>query len=201
MAAKINPLAKRVSIFLTVDNSTISSYFNQHDPGPIYNRQLSFDFEEYLNNSVVNARRHSTIRYKVTCAPNEKKYADPVLRAIKRHYQLKKTNKEAEFKRFKKKAYLLLVASFLLVIFCQWALPLLTGQEHRVHSALSNALDVFSWVILWKPIERLIFYWNPFLKEISLYDKMVNAEAIIIEKPLVNGNSAVTHNLSDDSVA
>ena len=70
-----------------------------------------------------------------------------------------------------------------------------------MHSALSNALDVFSWVILWKPIERLIFYWNPFLKEISLFDKMVNAETIIIEKHFVNGNSTVTHNLSDDDPA
>jgi len=50
-----------------------------------------------------------------------------------------------------------------------------------VHSAFSNALDVFSWVILWKPIDRLIFYWNPFLKEICILDKMINAEAAIIE--------------------
>jgi hypothetical protein len=45
----------------------------------------------------------------------------------------------------------------------------------------SNAIDVFSWVILWKPIERLIFYWNPFLKEILLYNKIENAEVKIVE--------------------
>jgi hypothetical protein len=52
----------------------------------------------------------------------------------------------------------------------------------------SNAIDVFSWVILWKPIERLIFYWNPFLKEISLFNKMANAEVNVIEneEELVN---------------
>ena len=45
----------------------------------------------------------------------------------------------------------------------------------------SNAIDVFSWVILWKPIERLIFYWNPFLKEILLYEKIQNAKVTIVE--------------------
>jgi hypothetical protein len=57
---------------------------------------------------------------------------------------------------------------------------MLFNVEHRIHSAFSNALDVFSWVILWKPIEKLIFYWNPFLKEISIFDKLTNAPIIIV---------------------
>jgi hypothetical protein len=74
------------------------------------------------------------------------------------------------------------------VMLCQGILPLLFSQEHRIHSTLSNALDVFSWVILWKPIERLIFYWNPFLKDILLYKKMSAADMIIIdnEQELIN---------------
>jgi hypothetical protein len=64
---------------------------------------------------------------------------------------------------------------------CQGVLPLILGQDHRIHSMFSNAVDVFSWVILWKPIERLIFYWNPFLKEILLYDKIQNAKVTIVE--------------------
>jgi hypothetical protein len=37
-------------------------------------------------------------------------------------------------------------------------------------------------VILWKPIEKLIFYWNPFLKEISIFDKLINAPIIIVSE-------------------
>ena len=71
---------------------------------------------------------------------------------------------------------------------CQGLLPEIFNQDHRIHSMFSNALDVFSWVILWKPIERLIFYWNPFLKEILLFNKMIYAEVILIEneEELVN---------------
>jgi hypothetical protein len=35
-------------------------------------------------------------------------------------------------------------------------------------------------VILWKPIEKLIFYWNPFLKDISIFDKLTNAPTVIV---------------------
>ena len=89
--------------------------------------------------------------------------------------------KEKEFRKFKKRAYYLLAIGLVVVMTCQGFLPYILNEEHRVHSALSNALDVFSWVILWKPIERLIFYWNPFLKDICLLDKMINAEATIVE--------------------
>ena len=59
-------------------------------------------------------------------------------------------------------------------------MPIIFGRDHRIHSVFSNALDVFSWVILWKTIERLIFYWNPFKKEILLLKKMETAESIKI---------------------
>lgn len=48
-------------------------------------------------------------------------------------------------------------------------------------SAVTNSLDVLSWVTLWRPIDKLVFQWNPFLKEISILDKLINAEIIIID--------------------
>jgi hypothetical protein len=88
--------------------------------------------------------------------------------------------KQAEFKKFKKRNWLLLIFSFIIVVAFQGLVPMIFAAEHRIHSAFSNALDVFSWVILWKPIERLIFYYNPFLKEISILDKLTNAPIVMI---------------------
>jgi hypothetical protein len=50
-----------------------------------------------------------------------------------------------------------------------------------ISSAVSNSLDVFSWVILWHPIDELVFNWNPHLAKINLLDKLATAELIIIE--------------------
>ena len=69
-------------------------------------------------------------------------------------------------------------------ILCHWILPNLLpgdGTGHGFMSAVTNSLDVLSWVTLWRPIDKLVFQWNPFLKDILLYDKLTNAEVAIID--------------------
>ena len=77
---------------------------------------------------------------------------------------------------------MLLVASFLIVLFTEAFLPLIIPEDFSLHAGLKNCLDVFSWVILWRPIYELIFDWNPHLKEISLYNKLATAEVIMVDK-------------------
>jgi hypothetical protein len=179
---KSEPVAKKITVFITADSNSIFTYFNPHDPSPIYSRQLSQEFEKYLNNCIVKANRHSLINYKIVCLSKiDTLFTGPLMEAIRRHYTIKKAVKEKEFTKFKRRSYYLLAIGLAVVMTCQGLLPYILSQEHRVHSALSNALDVFSWVILWKPIERLIFYWNPFLKDICLLDKMITAEATVVE--------------------
>lgn len=176
-----NPLFKRINIFLKVNEQTIDGYFNANDPAPIYKRQLSQEFEEYIMNYAPSIKRYSSVTYKLNCVnESDQEYLDPLVHAIRRHFSLKKSIREAEFKKFKKRNWALLVFSLMVVMFFQGVVPLIFNVEHRIHSAFSNALDVFSWVILWKPIEKLIFYWNPFLKEISIFDKLINAPIVIV---------------------
>jgi hypothetical protein len=192
---KYEPVAKKITVFITADSNSIFTYFNPHDPSPIYSRQLSQEFEKYLNNCIIRANRHSTINYKVVCLSKiDSLFTGPLMEAIRRHYTIKKAVKEKEFRKFKKRSYYLLAIGLAVVMTCQGLLPYILSQEHRVHSALSNALDVFSWVVLWKPIERLIFYWNPFLKDICLLDKMISAEATVIE----NEKSSVVYSLNKE---
>jgi hypothetical protein len=176
-----NPLFKRINIFLKVNEQTIDGYFNINDPAPIYKRQLSQEFEEYIMNYAPTIKRYSTVTYKLNCVNgSDQEYIEPLVHAIRRHFSLKKSIKEAEFKKFKKRNWVLLVFSLIIVMFFQGVMPWIFNAEHRIHSAFSNAIDVFSWVILWKPIEKLIFYWNPFLKEISIFDKLINAPIVIV---------------------
>jgi hypothetical protein len=181
--SRMNVPAGKVSIFLTVDSESITKYFNSHDPAPLYSRQLSHEFQEYLTTSVAGNRRYSVIDYKVFCGESSsmKFLVEPLMQTIRRHFLIKKRLKETEFYKFKKRNYTLLFISILIVMFCQGVMPRLFNEDHRIHSMFSNAIDIFSWVILWKPIERLIFYWNGYLKDILLFDKMANATVNVIE--------------------
>ncbi len=176
-------LLKRITIFLTVDADTIDSYFNVHDPSPLYKRQLNQDFENYITSCIVAIRRYSVLRFKLVCkTESDQQFVEPLIHAIRRHFSIQKSIKESEFRKFKKSSYTLLAFSLTVVMLCQFFLVTLMKDNERLHSIFGNALDVFSWVILWKPIDKLIFNWNPYLKEISIVDRLLNAEVMLSER-------------------
>ncbi len=76
---------------------------------------------------------------------------------------------------------MLLLVSLFIVICFQGFLIVSLDENHSIQTGLSNIMDVFSWVILWQPFDKLLFYWNPHLKDISLLRKLATAEVIIIE--------------------
>jgi hypothetical protein len=171
----------RISIYLTVNKETLNDYFNAHDPAPIYKRQLSHMLEDYIMTSVKTAKRYSALFYKLKCTGEiDKQYAQPLMYAIRRHFELMKSNREKEFEKFKKRSWILLGVSVTFVMICQGFVPLLHLQN-QVLVGLSNSLDIFSWVLLWRPIDVLLFSWNPHLKDINLLSKLANSEVIVIE--------------------
>lgn len=174
--------SKSISIYLTLDRLLINSYFNKHDPSPIYKRQPSHQFEEYIMSSVRSVKRYSVVFYKLKYTDDaDRQYAEPLMYALRKYFLTKKEERVKAFTKFKRRNWMVLAISVVIVILCQGFLPMILNQEHRIHSGLSNSIDVFSWVILWHPIDELIFQWNPHLKEISLLHKLATAESIIIE--------------------
>jgi hypothetical protein len=174
-------LSKRISIFLSIDRKTVNNYFNAHDNSTLYKRQLRFDFEQYLEGLLANYKRHTLICYKVTCKKEDEDLVKPFMHAVRRHFYMLEKQKRSEFQKFKKRNYKLLCLSMMAVMFFHGVLPIIFPPELSIEPTVLNTLDVFSWVILWRPIDKLIFHWNPYLKEISLLHKMANATVIKVK--------------------
>jgi len=169
---------------LSLEQDVFKGYFNGQDPSPLYKKQLSHEFEEYIMTCIRAAKRDSEFNYKISYSDeSDKQYAEPLAYAIRRHFSETKAIATAAFEKFRRRTYMLLFISLTVVMVCQGFLPLLLmKEEHRnIKSGLLNSLDILCWVILWKPIERLIFYWNPFLKNISIMERLEKAEMIITE--------------------
>lgn len=184
-----NLLATNFSIFVRLDEQTVYDYFNHHDPAPLYKRQLGHEFESYIYNSLLTSTRNAIIKYQFICLEHsDKRFIEPVAQAIRNHFNLKKFLKEEEFKKFKRRTFKLLLASLTLVLSLQTLMPYAVEVVNdKMGSSLHSILDVFSWVVMWKPIDRLIFHWNPYLKDIHLLNRLSNAEVVVIEKNKVIG--------------
>ena len=182
-------LADNFSIFVRLDEQTVHDYFNHHDPAPLYKRQLGHEFEQYIYNSLLTSKRNAVIKYQVICMEySDKRFIEPVTQAIRNHFNLKKFLKVEEFIKFKRRTFKLLLASLVLVLSLQALAPyVIEGMDHRMAGSVHNIVDVFSWVIMWKPIDRLIFYWNPFKKDIHLLDRLAAADVVVLEKNKIIG--------------
>jgi len=184
---------KTINVYVTLDQNVIQGYFNPHDPAPIYKRQLSHHFVLYIMENVALFKRYDVIFYKFKYANEiDKQYAEPVTYAIRRHFNELKEHKIKSFKKYKRRNIAMLIASTLIVMLFHMLLPMVLTSDKGISSAFTNSLDVFSWVILWHPIDELVFNWNPHLAEIDLVDKLATAELIIIEnekKATVNNNT------------
>ena len=178
-----NLLSEKINILLSLDRDILPGYYNPQDNAPLYKRQVSSELEDYILKSIRTATRNSKIFFKIAYRNEEdKEYAEPLVYAIRRHFSQSKILMNKSFENFKRRTFKLLLVSLSVVTISHGVLPLLLkGQEGTIHTGLNNSLDVFSLVILWKPIDRLVFYWNPFLKDIALFDKLEKAEVIMEE--------------------
>jgi hypothetical protein len=185
---------KTINVYLTLDQLVIQGYFNPHDPAPIYKRQLNHQFELYIMQNVALFKRFDVIFYKLKYANEiDKQYADPLMYAIRRHFNELKEHKIKSFEKFKRRNITMLIASTVIVMLFHILLPMVLTSDTGISSAVRNSLDIFSWVILWRPIDELVFNWNPHLAEINLFNKLATAELIIIEneKKATVSNSAL----------
>lgn len=181
-ASVTTSLTDKINIFLTIDQATIGEYFNSNDPAPLYKRQLSHQFQQYIMTSIESAKRYSVFYYKINCKNKiDRQYTEAFMYAVRRHFSAKKLIKKEQFEKFKRRGYKLLFASVTVVMICHGVVPLVLSEEQGIASAIRNGLDIFSWVILWQPIEKLVFQWNPHLKEISIMNRLANAEVIVTE--------------------
>lgn len=175
---------------MTLDQNMIDGYFNKHDPAPIYKRQLSHQFEQYILETATTAKRYDVVFYKFKCtAESDKQYAEPLMYAVRRHFSDKKAERIRDFSRFKQRNWILLAVGIVVAVICQGFLPMLLSEDHNLPSGITNSLDIFAWVLLWHPIDELIFQWNPHIKDILLMEKLGTAESIIIENEKKTANT------------
>src|ERR1700744_757151 len=103
-------LPKTINVFVTLDQLVIQGYFNPHDPAPIYKRQLNHQFEQYIMSNVALFKRYDVIFYKFKYANEiDKQYAEPMMYAIRRHFNELKEHKIKSFDKYKRRNITMLI--------------------------------------------------------------------------------------------
>jgi hypothetical protein len=175
-------LPEKIDIFLIVNPQAIEEHFNKNDPSPLYKRQLSHEFEEYINRIKAPARKNTVIEYKITCRTEEdRQYIEPLIYATKRHFGNVMLEMQAEFERFKRRNYLVLSLGLGIILLSHILIPFLLKDIGVIESAVLTSIDIFSWVMMWQPIDNLLFHCNSQLKDIGTVKKLTEAAVVYVE--------------------
>ena len=179
-----NVLPEKIDVFLVVSPEAIEEHFNKNDPSPYYKRQLSHEFQEYINRIKAPARRMTVIEYKVTCKTEEdKQYTEPLIYAIRRHFSDVMLARQGEFERFKRRNYIVLFIGLTIVLLSHILIPMVITDSSGIEGAILTGIDIFSWVMMWQPIDNLLFHWNEHLKDIHTIRKLTEAPVVYTEEP------------------
>ncbi len=177
-----NHLPEKIDIFLTVSLDAVQDHFNKNDPAPLYKRQLSHEFEEYINKAKAAARKHSFFEYKITCKKEEdKQFTEPLMYAVKRHYANMLLIMQDDYERFKRHNYVVLFMGLVIILLSHILIPLIIKDSGGVESAILTGIDIFSWVMMWQPVDNLLFHLSRHLEDIRTVKKLTEAGVVYTE--------------------
>jgi hypothetical protein len=152
--------------------SSIEQLFDNRDPAPFRERDLDPDLAEYLLDAGEDLADEHRFRIVVwldqPCRPGE------VEQAVRSHFEeLIARNKRLRSRRIGQITLVLaVVLVVVLLAVSQFVETLVPGN---IGNGLKEGLVIFSWVVMWRPVETLIYDWIPARRERSIAAKLLGA--------------------------
>ena len=157
----------------------INQLFNSLDPSPFMEKDLDHDAIEYIVSSFT-MHHHDTHIKMIIHLPKEQqgKFDEKDIKEAIHHYfqyekMLAKRNISRKIREGQKS--LSIGLSFLFICLLSREFLLLKNQTFIVHM-LSEALLIFGWVAMWKPISNILYDWWPIYDMKRTYEKISHTE-------------------------
>lgn len=142
--------------------SSIEQMFDNRDPAPFRRRDLDPALLEYLVDAAEDLQAHGPMRV-VLWFPTAVD-AERVVPAYRAHFDYELTRVARRRRRERRTALAQLALGALLLI-ALVTLGQLAGDLPRLGAIAREGLTISAWVILWRPIQGLVYDWIPAYRE------------------------------------
>lgn len=153
--------------------NAIDQLFDNRDPAPFRERDLDPDLVEYLVAAAEDLA--PTGPFKVVfwvaqpCPPGE------VQTGYRAHFAYELERIERRRLRQRRIGQVALLLGLVLLVLLLSISELLASSPDRVVRALREGLAILSWVVMWRPVEALIYDWLPLRRERKLMQRLHDA--------------------------
>lgn len=142
--------------------TSIEQLFDNRDPAPFRSRDLDPDLLEYLVAAAEDLQAHGPMRV-VLWFPAPV-VADRLVPAYRAHFDYELARLARRRRRERRTALAQLALGALLLMLLVW-LARLAGDLPRLGAIAREGLTISAWVILWRPIQALVYDWIPAYRE------------------------------------
>jgi hypothetical protein len=171
------------SVVIEVRVRQVAQLFNSLDPSPFHERDLDDEAEEFIVGWARELPRRGPIRITVHLPEGEARIAEETdLAGALRHYFAGRVQKfERDIRELFRTGRRHLGVGVLVLVLCLAASQLIAGivTAEPLASIISESLIIVGWVANWKPIEIYLYEWWPIRRQISLYERLRDAEVSI----------------------
>jgi hypothetical protein len=152
----------------------IEQLFDNRDPAPFRERDLDPDLADYLRDAGEDLERDEHFRVVFwldkPCQPNE------IEQAFRAHFEfeLERLRRTRQRRRRTGQAALVLALALVtaLLAFAQLVARTVGGS---LGAGLREGLVISSWVVMWRPIETLVYDWIPLRRERKIAEHLLAA--------------------------
>lgn len=140
--------------------TAVEQLFDNRDPAPYRARDLDPDLVDYLVGAAEDLAAHG--RFRIVCWFPSPPPAAAVVDAYRAHIAYELERHERHRRRQRRIGQVsLVVAVIMLVVLQLVAQLLLRWPDSSLRQAIHEGLIILSWVVLWRPIDVLIYDWIP----------------------------------------
>jgi hypothetical protein len=160
--------------------------FNSIDPSPFRERDLDPDCEEFIvacaREMPPDQRLRVDIRIDRDQPPPE--LAADVPSAVRSHFEREATLQDLRRRRIVREGRLSLAIGLLVLVLCVSAATLVPTDEWSTPGVvLRESLIIAGWVVMWHPLEVLLYGLWPVTRERRLLERLAEAEVLLSAPP------------------
>lgn len=166
----------------------LEQLFDNRDPAPFRERDLDLDLIEYLMAGAEDLAAHGPFRVVFWFVDGQ--HSSDVEHAYRAHFEYELDRLGRKHRRQRRVGEVsLAIGVTLLVMLLSLAQVVESLSTSSITKALREGLLILAWVVMWRPVEALIYDWLPLRRERQLMTRLRTAAVDVrTGKPPEGGN-------------
>ncbi len=157
----------------------VESLFQSFDPSPTARRALSTEAVTYVVDRVTDPSSNPIEQLRIVLPASEAGSCGAVQEAFQRHFAAAASRRKCLLQKHFRSGWLLLLKGVgLALILVTLSQVIAAVSDSALLARIADGISIVVWVILWRPVDTLIYDWRPLREDLRMYQRLADIEIV-----------------------